>query len=188
MLHRVVITWLSTCLFVPMIYLSQPSTAQAQTTSGFTSGEITTNSCWINAATGNRVPTFPPGYKPGLDDPNHSSIPGHGLNFVRLPDGNWINSGTGNPVPTFPPGYNPGLDDPNHSSIKGHGLNFVRVPCPPPKQRTKKQTTKKTRPAKQQPVTQAAPTTLPFSFGVGIGMGMGGHERCGIGIRCKDEK
>ena len=136
---------------IALVLIGLPdANAQAPTppVNHFTPQEISTGSCWIDAKTGQSVPTFPPGYRPGLDDPSHSSIPGDPStgrttrNFVRLPEGSWIDSSTGQSVPTFPPGYKPGLDDPNHSSIPGDPStgratrNFVRVPCPPPAQST----------------------------------------------------
>lgn len=109
----------------------------------FTPAEIATGSCWIDAATGEGVPTFPPGYR-GLDDPNHYSIPSRegrpARDLVRTPDSGWIDAATGESVPTFPPGYHPGLDDPNHYSIPSRegrpGRNLVRIPCPQPQAST----------------------------------------------------
>jgi hypothetical protein len=149
--------------------------AFAQSAPRFTPGEIATNSCWIDAATGKRVPTGPPGWSPsGAEtyggrgsnpDPNHVEL--SGKTFVKVSDGNWIDAATGNPVPTGPPGWSPsGAEtyggrgsnpDPNHVEL-GH-KTFVRVPCPPP------------------PGASSAPVlpVLPFSFGFGLGLGHRDH-------------
>ena len=41
--------------------------------------------CWIDAATGKPIITYPPGTEFPMADPNHVSIPGTGRNFVRVP-------------------------------------------------------------------------------------------------------
>ncbi len=101
---------------------------------------------WIDAATGQRVNTYPAGFRPGLDDPDHFYRPGTsdgtvpGKNFVRTSDGSWIDAATGQRVNTYPAGFRPGLDDPDHFYRPGTsdgtvpGKNFVNIPCPPPTQ------------------------------------------------------
>src|ERR1039457_1170331 len=148
MLRRVILAGVSTCVLGLTFGFSQ--SANAQTATGFTSSQIATNSCWIDAATGNSVPTGPFGWSPtgtsSLDshgfsnpDPNHVSTPRH--TYVRLDDGSWTDAATGNPVPTGPFGWSPtgtsSLDshgfsnpDPNHVSTPRH--SYVRIPCPPP--------------------------------------------------------
>jgi hypothetical protein len=135
-----------------------------------------TTYCWIDAATGNPAPLYPPGWLPtGMNpntsyssnpDPNHVTFGGH--NYVRLPDGNWIDAATGNPAPLYPPGWLPtGMNpntsyssnpDPNHVTFGGH--NYVLVPCPSP----------------AQPVQAAPSPVVPLLPNVGIGFGFGRSE------------
>jgi len=67
-------------------FSSQPAFA-------FTAGEIATNSCWIDAATGEPVPTGPIGWSPtglsihGSDNPDFNHVNRNGHTFVKQPDG-----------------------------------------------------------------------------------------------------
>ena len=84
---------------------------------------------WIDAKTGDKVPTRPIGTVDPLD-PNHAS--GQGKNYVKQSDGSWIDAKTGDQVPTVPIGADKAdRVDPNHASSQ-QGINYVRVPCPPP--------------------------------------------------------
>lgn len=94
--------------------------------------------CWINAATGQPVPTYPD-HSVDTGDPNHRTVPSGptvpGSDFVRSPDGSWINAATGQPVPTYPD-HSVDTGDPNHRTVPSGptvpGSDFVRVPCTPP--------------------------------------------------------
>ena len=106
---------------------------------------MATNSCWIDAKTGNRVGTGPPGWSPtgaspnaqaSNPDPNHVEYGGH--TFVNDPNKGWIDAATGDRVRVGPPGWSPigaspnaqaSNPDPNHVEYGGH--TFVRIPCPP---------------------------------------------------------
>ncbi len=144
---------LASCLAFTSPGLAQRGAPGAQP---FTVGEIATGSCWIDAATGARVETYPAGFKPGLDDPNHFYRPGTsdgtvtGKNFARASDGSWIDAATGVRVNSYPAGFQPGLDDPNHFYRPGTsdgtvpGKSFAKIPCPPPPQSTGLQTTPST--------------------------------------------
>jgi hypothetical protein len=98
------------------------------------------NYYWINAKTGKPYPSshlVPLGMKPSdvEADPNHFTIPGHGITLVRDSNGTWIDAKTGKPYPSsrlVPLGMKPSdvEADPNHFTIPGHGITLVRVPRP----------------------------------------------------------
>lgn len=121
--------------------------------------------CWIDAATGAFVATYPQGADPrefiNSAPQNQYGNPHTGRNFAKLPDGSWIDSGTGQPVSTFPVGGNPRdfiNSAPQNQYGNSHtGRNFARVPCPPPSNTTG---------------AQALPV-LPF---VGFGLGFGHRD------------
>jgi len=122
----------------------------AQPSNTFTPQEIATNSCWIDAATGQRVDTGPYGWHPaGIGEPryvnqsdeNHVSNSRTGKNYVRVPGTGWIYAATGDSVSTGPYGWHPaGIGEPryvnqsdeNHISNSRTGKNYVRIPCPQP--------------------------------------------------------
>jgi nitrate reductase NapE component len=117
--------------------------------------------CWIDAATGQQVPTAPlsganfsigTGAAQGTPavinpfNPNQAGNSKTGQNFVRQPDGSWVDAQTGSPVPTVPlSGANFSIGtgaaqgtpavinpfNPNQAGNSKTGQNFVRVPCPP---------------------------------------------------------
>ena len=102
---------------------------------------------WIDAATGERVNTYPQLTEAGAD-PNHRTRPSvrdsdgrvvPGKDFVRGADGSWTDAATGQPVSTYPQLTEAGAD-PNHRtrpSVRDSdgrvvpGKDFARVPCPP---------------------------------------------------------
>jgi hypothetical protein len=126
--------------------------AQSAPVNHFTSSEIATGSCWIDAKTGESVPTGPRGWNPtgassptgrfSNPDPSHVYDGGSGSTFVNDPQKGWIDAKTGESVPTGPRGWNPtGASSPtgrfsnpdsNHVYDDGPGRTYVRVPCPPP--------------------------------------------------------
>jgi hypothetical protein len=130
--------------------------AATQPVNKFTPQEITTGSCWIDAKTGERVPTGPGGWLAGggqtpggrfnNPDENHVEDSQTGRTFVHLVDGSWVDAATGQPVPTGPGGWLPGggqtpggrfnNPDNNHVEDAQAGRTFVRVPCPPPVEAT----------------------------------------------------
>ncbi len=125
MLHRVILAGLSSCLLALAFGASQPASAQGQAT--------VHEYCWIDSATGKRVPTKPAGIYGQLMDPNHAYNSTTGQNFNQQPDGTWVDSATGQPVDTMPESVtDPVLPDPAHAHNTATGQNFVRVPCPPP--------------------------------------------------------
>jgi hypothetical protein len=129
------------------------STSRAQSSAspdqGFTTSEMATKSCWIDAKTGKRVRTGPVGWSPtGVNphpyvsspDPNHVENSVTGQTFVNDPTKGWIDAKTGAPVATGPVGWSPtGVNphpyvsspDPNHVENSVTGQTFVRIPCPP---------------------------------------------------------
>lgn len=140
--------WISAFAFICMV----PKASMAQASSHLCMR-------WIDAKTGESVPTVPTGStysytdsrgiehtSIGIDpDGKHGHNPITGQNFVRIGDGSWIDAKTGNPVPTVPAGSTQsytdsrgithmsiGLDaDGNHGHNPNTGQNYVRVPCPP---------------------------------------------------------
>jgi hypothetical protein len=126
--------------------------AAGQSTVTFNSSEAATNSCWIDASTGEHVPTGPVGWLPGVGgstpggrfdnpDANHVHDSKTGRTSVRQPDGSWVDAETGQAVPTGPVGWLPGVGGPtpggrfgnpdaNHVSDSKTGRTSVRVPCP----------------------------------------------------------
>lgn len=129
-----------------------PKTASPdRSLAGFTHSQIATNSCWIDAKTGEPVPTGPAGWLPGgrptasgrfeNPDPNHVHDTETERTYVKDPEEGWIDARTGEPVPTGPPGWLPGgrpsdagrveNPDPNHVHDTETGRTYVRVPCPP---------------------------------------------------------
>jgi hypothetical protein len=116
--------------------------------------------CWIDAQTGQAVPTVPAG---GVNqvgaatlnagaaqidptNPNRATNSRTGRIYIRQPDGSWIDAQTGQAVPTVPAGgvnqvgaatLNAGavqIDpaNPNRATNSRTGKTYVRVPCPPP--------------------------------------------------------
>ncbi len=174
-LHRVILAGVSACLLVAAAYLSQASNARAQT------APASTDYCWIDAATGERVETGPLGWDPNPGsyragnnpDANHVEFRGH--NYVKQPDGTWIDAATGSPVETGPPGWdtNPGSiragnnPDANHVEFRGH--TYVRVPCPPPAGGPAS--------AQSGQAAQPQPETGSSVPGFGFGFGFGGFGR-----------
>ena len=133
--------------FGVMCVVDLASSPLANGASGFTKSQRVTNSCWIDARTGEHVKTYPEGTEDS-GDPNQRSRPTHrfsdgttvaGQDFVRLGDGSWIDARTGEAVKTYPEGTEDS-GDPNQRSRPTHrfsdgttvpGQDFVRVPCPP---------------------------------------------------------
>src|SRR5665213_2477042 len=103
MLCRVIIAGVSACVLGLTFGFSQ--SAQAQTPSC---------DCWIDAKTGNKVPTIPGGslYEDGgqlhsglqIGGGNNAHNPKTGRNFTRINGGTWIDAKTGLCVPTIPGG------------------------------------------------------------------------------------
>ncbi len=109
------------------------------------------DACWIDAKTGERVPTIPGGalYEDGgrlhsglqIGGGNEAHNPKTGQNFTRI-DGTWIDAKSGLCVPTIPGGalYEDGgrlhsglqIGGGNEAHNPKTGQNFVRIPCPPP--------------------------------------------------------
>jgi hypothetical protein len=137
MLPRVVVVGVSACSLALTFALGQTANAQ------------TTTYCWIDAKTGNRVPTITipattsvldyRNYREGTDQ-NHISLTERGRTFVRQPDGSWIDGATGEQVSTITiPATTSVLDyrnyregtDQNHISLTERGRTFVLIPCPP---------------------------------------------------------
>ena len=146
MLRRVIVAGLSTCVLGLTFGFSQ--TANAQTPTGFTPAEIATNSCWIDAATGQRVNTGPYGWHPqgtgvtpATSQPDENHVSAGGKTWVRLPGTGWTDAATGNPVATGPYGWHPqgigvtpATSQPDENHVSAGGKTWVRIPCPPPPQ------------------------------------------------------
>ena len=111
-------------------------------------GTSTPTYCWIDAATGRRIPTLPvgPGGQAQLNraDPRRSRDAGTGTDYVTSDGGEtWKNARTGKPVDTLPvaPKAIPvavvraDVADPTHAHDADTGRTFVRVLCPPSIQR-----------------------------------------------------
>jgi hypothetical protein len=125
-----IVQFLSAGVLVAALAAAGSVCAQTTPVNHFTSSEIKTGSCWIDAKTGEQVETGPAGWRRSeMIDENRWSFGGR--NFVRNPDGSWIDAANGESVTTGPAGWRRSeMIDENHWSLGGR--NFVRVPCPQP--------------------------------------------------------
>src|ERR1700730_924769 len=98
MLHRVILAGVSTCVLTLTTGFSQPAFAQ----------DPCKDACWIDAKTGEQVPTAPAsGKNHGVGanegtaatfdpfNPNRASNPKTGQTFIKQPGGSWIDAQTG---------------------------------------------------------------------------------------------